>query len=148
MTRFWISIEKELTCPSNREAKGLPLPATVGLFVPVVVNANAPVGFGGLRTFRASRRTSAPNLRVCLPRTIVSVSRNSVVEVVKLEFAAVVGPICWKPATVKIGKTEPNEFEGSPGTVIPPFWREAWYRSRLEYPKRNWVSVAEESVRL
>src|SRR2546426_12104413 len=102
MSRFWISIEKELTCPSNREAKGLPLPATAGLFVPVVVNANAPVGFGGLGPFRASGPNSAPNLRVCLPRTIVSVSGNSVGGGGKSEFAGVVGPILWEAATGKI----------------------------------------------
>src|SRR5215510_2546170 len=125
MTRFWMSIVKELTCPSKREAKALPLLATAGLFVPVVVNENDPVGFAGFRTSRASRRISVPNLMVWRPCTIVNVLRNSVIDVVKLELAAVVGPICWNPATVKIGSTEPNEFAGSPGIVIPPFWREA-----------------------
>ena len=89
--------------------------------MPVVVKANDPVGLGGFRTSRASRRMSAPNLIVCRPRTSVNVSRNSVMEVVKLEFAAVVGPICWSPATVKIGSTDAKEFAGRPGTVIPPF---------------------------
>ena len=45
-------------------------------------------------------------------------------EVVNLELAAVVGPICWNPATVKIGNTDPKEFAGRPGTVIPPFCSE------------------------
>src|SRR5262249_12711279 len=113
-----------LTCPRRREAKALPLPVTVELLVPVVEKPKEPVGFGGLRTSSASRRMSVPNLIVCLCRTMVNVSRNSVVEVVKFEFAAVVGQICWKPATVKIGRTEEKEFAGRPGTVIPPFWRE------------------------
>ena len=43
------------------------------------------------------------------------------IDVVKREFAAVVGPICWKPATVKIGSTDAKEFAGKPGTAIPPF---------------------------
>src|SRR5215831_9838965 len=124
MTRFWISMENELTWPSKTEAKALPLLATLVLFVPVVVKENEPVGFGGFRTSRASRRISVPNLIVWRPRTIVNVSRNSVIDVVKLEFAAVVGPICWNPATVKIGRTEPNELVGSPGIVIPPFCKE------------------------
>ena len=42
----------------------------------------------------ASRRRSVPNLIVCRPRTIEKVSRYSVTDVVKFEFAAVVGPIC------------------------------------------------------
>jgi len=37
------------------------------------------------------------------------------------EFAAVVGPICCCPVTVKIGSTELKEFVGKPGIVIPPF---------------------------
>ena len=37
------------------------------------------------------------------------------------EFAAVVGPICCSPDSVKIGSTELKEFVGKPGTVIPPF---------------------------
>ena len=109
------------TCPSSSEASALPLPVAVELLVPVVVNANDPVGFGGFRTSRASRRKSTPNLIVWRPRTNVNVSRNSVIEVVKLELAAVVGPICWSPVTVKIGSTDAKEFAGSPGTVIPPF---------------------------
>ena len=109
------------TWPSSSEANALPLPATVELLVPVVVKANEPVGLGGFRTSSASRRMSAPNLIVCRPRTRVNVSRNSVMEVVKLEFAAVVGPICWSPATVKIGSTDAKEFAGRPGTVMPPF---------------------------
>src|SRR5215475_11550384 len=125
MTRFWRSIVNALTWPSKSEANAFPVPATdVGLFVPVVVNENAPVGFGGFKTSRASRRMSAPNLIVWRPRTIVKVSRNSVIDVVKLELEAVVGPICWNPATVKIGRTEPNELVGSPGIVIPPFCKE------------------------
>src|SRR5215469_3935230 len=124
MTRFWRSIVNEFTWPSKRDAKALPLLATVELFVPVVVNENAPVGFGGFRTSRASRRISVPNLMVWRPRTIVNVSRNSVIDVVKLELAAVVGPICWKPATVKIGSTEPNELLGRPGMLIPPFCKD------------------------
>src|SRR5215510_10725381 len=115
-------MEKELTWPSKREAKALPLLATLVLFVPVVLKENAPVGLGGFRTSKASRRISVPNLIVCRPRTMVNVSRNSVIDVVKLEFAAVVGPTCWNPATVKIGSTDPNEFAGRPGIVIPPFW--------------------------
>ena len=55
------------------------------------------------------------------PRTSVSVSRISVTDVVKFEFAAVVGPICCSPDSAKIGSTEPKEFAGKPGTVIPPF---------------------------
>src|SRR5262245_66014888 len=93
-----MSMVKAFTCPSKREARAFPLPETVELFVPVVVNANEPVGFGGFKTSRASRRMSAPNLIVWRPRTIVNVSRNSVIDVVKLELAAVVGPICWNPA--------------------------------------------------
>src|SRR5262245_12057484 len=97
MTRFWRSIVNALTWPSKSEANAFPVPGTE-LFVPVVVNANEPVGFGGFKTSRASRRMSVPNLIVCRPRTIVNVSRNSVIDVVKLELAAVVGPICWNPA--------------------------------------------------
>jgi len=74
------------------EANAFPLPETVELFVPVVVKANDPVGLGGFRTSSASRRISVPNLNVWRPRTRVNVSRNSATEVVKLEFAAVVGP--------------------------------------------------------
>src|SRR5215472_5869946 len=125
MMRFWISIVNEFTWPSKREAKALPLLGTAELFVPVVVKAKAPVGFGGFRTSRASRRISVPNLMVWRPRTIVNVSRNSVMDVVKFELAAVVGPICWNPATVKMGRTELNELLGSPGIVIPPFCKEA-----------------------
>src|SRR5215471_7919986 len=121
MTRFWRSIVNALTWPSKSEANAFPLPGTDELFVPVVVNANEPVGFGGLRTSRASRRMSVPNLIVWRPRTRVNVSRYSVIEVVNLEFAAVVGPICWNPATAKIGRTEEKEFDGRPGTLIPPF---------------------------
>src|SRR5262249_12781975 len=117
MTRFWRSIVNALTWPGKNEANAFPVPATE-LFVPLVVNANEPVGFGGFKTSRASRRMSVPNLIVWRPRTIVNVSRNSVIDVVKLELAAVVGPICWNPATVKIGRTEPNELVGSPGIVI------------------------------
>ncbi len=110
-----------LTCPRRSEANALPLPETVGLLAPVVVNANDPVGLGGFRTSRDSRRMSAPNLIVWRRRTRVNVSRNSVTEVVKLEFAAVVGPTCWNPATVKIGSADPKEFTGRPGMAIPPF---------------------------
>src|SRR5215831_14506298 len=113
-----------LTWPSKSEANAFPLPATDALFVPVVVNENEPVGFGGFKTSRASRRISVPNLIVWRPRTIVNVSRNSVIDVVKLELDAVVGPICWNPATVKIGRTDPNELVGSPGIVTPPFCKE------------------------
>ncbi len=99
----------------------LPLPVTAALLVPVVVKAKDPVGLGGFRTSKASRRRSVPNLIVCRPRTSVNVSRISVTEVVKFEFAAVVGPICCSPDSVKIGSTELKEFVGKPGTVIPPF---------------------------
>ena len=109
------------TCPRRSEANALPLPATAGLFVPVVLKENDPVGLGGFSTSSASRRISVPNLIAWRPRTSVNVSRNSVIEVVNREFAAVVGPICWSPATVKIGNTDPKELPGSPGTVIPPF---------------------------
>src|SRR5215467_4969686 len=127
-----MSMVKAFTCPSKREASAFPLPETVELFVPVVVNANDPVGFGGFRTSRASRRISAPNLIVCRPRITVNVSRYSVMEVVKFELDAVVGPICWSPATVKIGKTDEKAFEVEPGTLIPPFWSDVWPRSRRE----------------
>ena len=109
------------TCPRRRDARAFPLPETPELLVPVVVKANDPVGLGGFRTSRASRRISAPNFIVWRPRTTVNVSRNSVTDVVKLEFAAVVGPICWNPATVKIGNTDPKEFSGRPGIAMPPF---------------------------
>ena len=56
--------------------------------------AYEPVGFAGLIMSSASRRTSVPILNVWCPRTIDSVSRYSVTEVVKFAFAAVVGPIC------------------------------------------------------
>ena len=46
-------------------------------------------------------------------------------EVVKFEFAEVVGPICWKPVTVKMGRTEAKELSGRPGVVMPPFCSEA-----------------------
>ena len=124
------------TCPRSSEAHAFPLPDTVELFVPVVLKANDPVGFGGLRTSRASRRISTPNLIVCRRRTWVKVSRYSVIEVRKSELAAVAGPICWNPAMVKMGRTEPNEFAARPGTVTPPFCRDACLRSRLEYPNR------------
>ena len=91
-----MSMVNAFTCPRSSEASALPLPVTAELLVPVVVKANDPVGLGGFRTSRASRRISVPNLIVWRPRTSVNVSRNSVMEVVKLEFAAVVGPICWK----------------------------------------------------
>ena len=109
------------TCPRSSDARAFPLPATDELFDPVVVKANEPVGLGGFRTSRASRLMSAPNLIECRPRNTVNVSRNSVMDVVKFELAAVVGPICWSPVTVKIGSTELNEFAGKPGIVIPPF---------------------------
>src|ERR1017187_2336736 len=99
ITCFWMSMVNAFTCPSNSEAKALPLPETVELFVPVVPKANDPVGLGGFSTSSASCRISAPSFNVCRPRTRVNVSRNSVIDVVKLEFAAVVGPICWNPAT-------------------------------------------------
>ena len=51
-------------------------------------------------------------------------------EVVKFEFAAVVGPICCKPVTVKIGSVEGNELAGAPGIVMPPFCSEVWFTSR------------------
>ena len=108
-----MSIVKAFTCPRRSEAKAFPLAETVELFVPVVVKANDPVGLGGFRTSRASRRISTPNLIVCRRRTRVNVSRYSVIEVRKSELAAVVGPICCNPETVKIGRTEPNEFVGS-----------------------------------
>src|SRR5438034_9899120 len=100
-----MSIVKEFTCPSKREAKALPLLATAGLFVRVVVNENAPVGFAGLRTSRASRRITVPNLMVWRPRTIVTGLRNSVIDGVKLALAGVGWPICWYPATGKVGST-------------------------------------------
>src|SRR5258706_3878622 len=112
---------KALTCPSRSDASAFPLPETAELLVPVVVNANDPVGFGGFRTSKASRRMSTPNLIVCRRRTSVKVSRTSVMDVVKLELAAVVGPICWNPATAKIGRTDEKELDGRPGTAIPPF---------------------------
>src|SRR5205823_13518867 len=65
------------TCPRRSEANAFPLPATAELFVPVVVKANEPVGLGGLRISRASRRISAPSLIVWRRRTKVKVSRNS-----------------------------------------------------------------------
>src|ERR1035438_6488590 len=99
-----MSMVNAFTCPSSSEARALPLPATAELFVPVVLKANDPVGLGGFSTSSASRRISAPTFNVCCPRTRVKVSTNSVIDVVKLEFAAVVGPICWNPATVKIGR--------------------------------------------
>src|SRR5947208_1689148 len=105
-----MSMVKALTCPRSRDARAFPLPATEELFDPVVVKAKEPVGLGGFRTSRALRLMSAPNLIVCRPRNTVKVSRNAVMEVVKLELAAVVGPICWSPVTVKIGSTELNEF--------------------------------------
>src|SRR5215471_8077322 len=111
---------KAFTCPSSSDATAFP-PVAVELFVPVVLKVKEPVGLGGFSTSAASRRMSVPNLIVCLPFTIENVSRYSVIDVVKLELAAVVGPICWNPATLKIGKTEEKEFGGSPGTVIPPF---------------------------
>ena len=87
--------------------------------MPVAVNANDPVGFGGFRTSKASRRRSKPNLKVCRRRTIVNVSSNSVTDVVNLELAAVVGPICCRPVTVKLLRHslpelpfyEPEDFE-------------------------------------
>src|SRR5580692_7922189 len=94
------------TCPSSSEATAFPLLVTPDLFVPVVLNVNDPVGFGGFNTFNASRRISVPNLIVCRPRTIENVSRYSVTEVVNFEFAADVGPICWNPVTAKVGNTE------------------------------------------
>src|SRR5437879_10219971 len=119
-----MSMLKALACPSRRDARALPLRETVELLDPVVVKANDPVGFGGFRTSRASRRISAPNLKVCLPRTMVKVSRYSVTEVVKLELAAVVGPICSRPVTVKIGMTDAKELAGRPGIAMPPFCSE------------------------
>src|ERR1035441_10795616 len=40
ITCFWMSMVNAFTCPSNSEAKALPLPETVELFVPVVPKAN------------------------------------------------------------------------------------------------------------
>src|SRR5215469_9031137 len=141
-----MSMLKAFTWPSSSDASALPLPDTVELLLPVVVNANDPVGFGGLMTSKASRRISAPNLMVWRPRTRVNVSRNSVIDVVNLEFAAVVGPICWSPVTVKIGRTDENWLGGRPGTVMPLSCSDVWFRSRREYPTRNWFSARGERV--
>src|ERR1700742_777530 len=100
-----MSMLNAFTWPSSRDANALPL-APVEESEPVVVKAYDPVGFAGLTMSRASRRMSVPNLNVWRPRMIENVSRNSVTDVVNLEFAAVVGPICWYPVTEKMGSVE------------------------------------------
>ncbi len=45
------SIANVSTCPSRKLATELPLFVTPCWFVPVVVNANEPVGFGGDTVF-------------------------------------------------------------------------------------------------
>ncbi len=56
---------------------------------------------------------------------MVKVSRNSVTDVVKFVLAALVGPICWNPVTVKIGSVEGKVLTGAPGIVMPPFCSDA-----------------------
>ncbi len=56
--------------------------------------------------------------------------------VVKLLLAAVVGPICCRPVTVKMGRVEGKALCGAPGMVMPPFCSEDWFTSRRVQPKR------------
>ena len=75
-------------------------------------------------------------------------------EVENLEFAAVVGPICWKPVTVKTGNVDANEFEGTPGTTMPglseelfaELCNEDWSTERRVYPKRAWFNADGERL--
>src|SRR5260370_42640595 len=94
---------KAFTWPSSSEATLFP--------VPDVLNVNEPVGLGGLSTSSASRRMSVPNLIVWRPRTIENVSRYSVTEVVKFEFAAVAGPAPRYSGTPKNGGTGTREWD-------------------------------------
>ena len=59
------SIWNVSTWPSRKLAIELPLLVTPCWFVPVVVNANDPVGFGGATAFNWYQRRSMPALKAC-----------------------------------------------------------------------------------
>src|SRR5262245_3429359 len=96
---------KFCTWPSRNDANALPVPV-MGvpvddrLLVRMLLNWKEPVGFGGCKISKCSKRQSIPIFRLWRPRNQEKLSTICVTDVVKLALPFVVGPSCWKPTTL------------------------------------------------